>query len=252
MVFLCYAIGWTTFFLCFHYSLVYILKMEFMSKWCQNMGTKKQDELPGYISSLVHHFGISPICLISIIRDYFAYNNSAGIAFDMNHYTAMYAPSGLFPFTVGYFVADCITFALPEAYKKPGFSSKVFLIHHCVALSMIYATYTMGSGSLSQVFPGMMCTELSTIFFNIAWIMRAFGFREYKIVTLFESLFAFFFLLLRNLHLTILIYLLWYDIAGFGVYQCSIVISTALQFFWGYKIIMSLISSSQNKKKKSV
>ena len=221
-----------------------------MCKWCVDMGAKKQEELPGYGSSLIHHFGISPVCLLSIAGDYITYNSTGGIPFEANHYAAMMSPSGLYPFTIGYFVADCITFALPEAYCKPGFASKVFLIHHIVAVSMIYATYTLGVGVLSQVFPGMMCTELSTIFFNIAWIMRAFGLREYKVVTLFESLFAIFFLLLRNGHLTLLVYMLWYDIAGFGVFQGSIVISTALQFFWGYKIVMSLLLSK--KKTKSV
>lgn len=243
-----YAVAWTAFFLTFHFSLIFVLKTDVMKKYSVAMGSKKTEELPGYITSLVHHIGIAPVCLLWIARDYITYNNTDGVAFDVGHYNSLYSPSGLYPLTCGYFLADSITFAFPEAFK-PGFSSKIFLIHHLVAMSMIYATYTLASGRLTQVFAGMMCTELSTIFFNVAWIMRAFGFREYKIVTIFEFLFAFCFLVLRNGHLSFLIYVLWYDIADFGVFQCSILISTALQFFWGYKIVMSLLSSRKKKTK---
>jgi hypothetical protein len=246
--FFTYATCWTIFYIAFHFSIVFMLNTKWMVPWCKDMSSKKKEELPGYIVGLIHHIGISPACLFLICRDFITFANTGGSAFESGHYMSLYSPSGLYPFTVAYFVADLIVFALPEAIK-PGFASKLFLIHHCVALCMIYATFTLAQGSLTQVFPGMMCTELSTIFFNIAWILRAFGFRELKIVTLFESLFAFFFILLRNGHLTLLIYVLWYDIAGFGMFQVAILISTGLQFFWAYKIVLSLVSSKKKMKK---
>ena len=218
------------------------------------MDTKKIAELPGYLTSLVHHIGISPLCLYIITTDYLTYSSSEE-SFPPNHYTttALYSSSGLlclFPFTFGYFIGDSVVFAIPESFV-PGIPSKIFLIHHVVALSMIYATYTLSQGSLTQVFAGMMCTEFSTIFFNIAWILRACGYREWTIVTVLEKLFAFFFLVLRNGHLSLLIYVLWYDIAGFGVYQYAILVSMGLQFFWAYKIIMSIMSPRRVKEKKA-
>jgi hypothetical protein len=156
--FLTHSLYWAVFFICFHYFLVYILHSLTHSQWLKHMDAKKIAELPGYLTSLVHHIGISPLCLYIITTDYLTYSSSEE-SFPPNHYTttALYSSSGLlclFPFTFGYFIGDSVVFAIPESFV-PGIPSKIFLIHHVVALSMIYATYTLSQGSLTQVFAGM-------------------------------------------------------------------------------------------------
>lgn len=115
-----------------------------------------------------------------------------------------------------------------------------------MSLSILYATFNYSQGSLTQVFVAMMCTEFSTIFFNIAWILRAIGFRDSKVVDILEKLFAILFVLLRNIHVTLLIFVLWNDMALYGVFQIGIFVTTFMQFFWSYKILFS----SREKKKK--
>mmetsp|Transcript_7374 Transcript_7374/g.12408 ORF Transcript_7374/g.12408 Transcript_7374/m.12408 type:complete len:277 (-) Transcript_7374:203-1033(-) len=248
-IFLSYTAYWTVFFISSHFFLVFLFNTSIISKRIQYVDKKKVEELPGYITSLIHHMGISPICLSFIIFDYLKFNESGGVLFPAGHYSDLYSPTGLFPFTFGYFIGDSFVFAIPEVFK-PGVSSKIFFVHHIVALSMIYATFTLSRGSLTQVFAGMMCTEFSTIFFNIAWILRAFGFRDWTVVNVFEKSFAFFFLLLRNGHLTLLIYVLWFDIAAFGPFQYAILVSMGLQFFWAFKIVMSIAGPRKPKEKK--
>lgn len=237
--FMKFYLGWTCFFIVFHFFIVFLIKT--CSQLFYSVDEKKRQELPGYVVALVHHMRISPICLYCIVSDYMAYNAVGGRPFAQNHYDDLYSPSGLYPFSFAYFTADMIVFAIPEALKK-GMGSKLFLAHHLVALSMLFVTYTRSQGVLTQVFAAMMCTESSTILFNLAWILRAFGFRGSTIVSVFEVSFAVVFIILRNVHLSLLTYLLWQEIGVFGIFQLSIVGSTFLQFFWASKIVMHFIS----------
>lgn len=226
------------------------MKIDSISKLISHVDAKKRDEFPGYISSLIHHIGISPACLFVIARDYLAFNHSGGLPFDVDHSVSFHAPNGLFAFTFGYFVGDSLLFSIPEMFK-PGFASKVYFIHHFGAMSMVYVTFCRSQGRLVQVFAGMMCTEMSSIFFGVAMIMRALGCRDWKSVSVIEKMFAFSFFLLRNGHLTLLIYLLWHDIAVFGGFQYAIIVSMGLQFFWAYKIVMSLASPQKRRSKEA-
>ena len=247
IVFYKYCCGWTIFFITGHYLIGMSLKMRLVEKYFDVIEEKKIRQLPSYIISLIHHVGIAPLCLSYIITDYYSYYNSGGVLFDENHYYSLYSPNGIFPFTIGYFVGDSITTSFPEAFQR-GLSSKIFLVHHILALGMIFTTFSYSKGSLTQVFPCMMCSEFSTIFFNSAWVMRAIGLRKSRVVKLFEYIFAISFLLLRNIHFTVLIFILWSEMKAFGVlFQINVLMSMAMQYYWGCKIVMSSVTRNREK-----
>eukprot|EP00600_Ochromonadales_sp_CCMP1393_P012021 CAMPEP_0175009210 /NCGR_PEP_ID=MMETSP0005-20121125/7392_1 /TAXON_ID=420556 /ORGANISM="Ochromonas sp., Strain CCMP1393" /LENGTH=251 /DNA_ID=CAMNT_0016264841 /DNA_START=1 /DNA_END=753 /DNA_ORIENTATION=+ len=217
--FLNYVLLWTIVVSVLH--LAFTPAMEFLFPvWHKELTPRKRHELPSYSIGLLHHVVVSPVCLWQLYSDFMIYAGNDGVLlpFAKDHYDALFSNSGVYPFSMGFFIADTLFYSIPEAIK----GAPLYLLHHLVAILLQYACLTMSHGTTMLVFPVMMATEVSSIFFNTAWILRSAGYRSSTFVSTLETLFALSFLLLRNVHASIVIFAIWDHLSQFGWYQIPI------------------------------
>lgn len=208
--------------------------------------TKKQTELSSYAIGLFHHCVVSPYCVYHMVSDLFIFINSGGkTVFESNHYDTVYSSFGIFPFTMGFFIADTAFYSVPELLK----GNAIYMVHHCVAIITFYGILTTAEGTVTQLFPIMLSGEFSSIFFNTAWILRAVGFRDSILVTVLEALFALSFFALRNINVGLIMYAIYGRFTIFGGYQIAINICIALQYYWGVQIVRSLCGGRSKKQR---
>lgn len=239
--FLMYTAGWATFLSLVHISLSPVIKTLF-PKWYNNLAPNKQQEIPSYFVATLHHIVVTPICFFFIVKDILAFN-STGLPFPADHFEIIYTPKGVVTWTLGYFVADLLCFAIPDAIK----GNSIFFFHHIFSVILIVGIVLKSQGTLLQTFPHMLITETSGLCFNLAWLLRTYGYRDTLLIRFLEYSFAVYFFLLRIVNINIVAYALLPDMLEHLGYLCHVVVlMLSLQFYWFYKIILSL----QKKKKK--
>ena len=148
----------------------------------------------------------------------------------------------------GYLVAD-ILFSCPGEVRRGNYEN---LVHHTIGFGLIFFLSVNSHPHTSRYIPHVLLTELSTIFFTIAWLLRSAGWRHSKLVALLERLFAVAFFLTRIVHLPCVFAAILYTVPNHGVTSFAFMAGViALQLFWFYKIAQSVLTrgaSSSEKK----
>ena len=89
-------------------------------------------------------------------------------------------------------------------HKPINMSSSLFLIG--------VAVVTVAPGSYLRLVPHFYICETTNIFFNLAWVLRAGGWKGNSIVLSFEYLFALFFFPIRIFNMSLVIWLLHMEV----------------------------------------
>lgn len=196
-----------------------------------------------YIVSLIHHSVVVPLALYYFHQDYM--RGAEGLR--TVNYAAEY---GWFvPWIFGYFIGDTMMFAVPQALH----GKYEYLFHHILGLGLMVSAIYIESPTILKFCPHMLICELSTYFFSVAYLLRLSGHRGSRMVSVFEISFAIFFFLTRIVNLPLI---MWgvkdVMMSEYMVCWIILVLVLALQFFWLYKIIMSLLKKKSNPETKKV
>ena len=215
-----------------------ILKRIF-PKWYDDLGKKKQMELPSYMASQFHHMALTPLAWYVIYKDYLLPNYDNG----MVDYEFFFAVCG--PACTAYLLADTIVYAARQALK----GLPEYLIHHVFTIWMIYALFH-APGRLYKFFPHLLAADTANIFFNTAWFLRSAGYRGTSIVSFCEMMFALLFLLLRAINLaTVMLLLFYHGETAIGPGRYSLLPIVLLQWYWFSKIFATATGLNVEKKK---
>jgi hypothetical protein len=235
---------WSIFFICFYQGSSFCLKF-FFPKWYASLPDRKKREYPSYMTCTLHHLVVVPRGYLHVYQDFM--RTSADL--QTVHYAQLESP--IFPFIMGYLIADTLCFALPEMVKTGGFE---FLLHHLMSI-WLGAASVNATGHIMRCSPHLEICESANLFFNAAWITRTFG-EEYKEITFVkacELIFAtlFFFTRVLNLPLVCLkMYISPYASTLNGA-QYTLIPIVFLQFYWFYKIVGSIFSRGVGGSKKA-
>lgn len=226
-----------TFLWAIYFSFIYFiansLPRYLYPQWYQTLSKKKKTELPTYPLALSHHLIIVPLSMYFIYLDYLLPSQEEDPNYLPFNYFKAYSP--ILSYSFGYFVADLILYTLPEVLS----GRPAYFIHHLFAIGLLFSV-SQASGPCVRALPHLLLTELSSIFFSIAWILRQVGFRGSLIVTLFEHLFVLFYFLLRIIHLPLMLYGLVDHVHSLGPFQYCLIGVMVLQVYWFYLIIQTL------------
>ena len=231
----------TALFCCIYSGCKYGIKFGF-PKFYASLDERKQSEYYAYLACLFHHFAAVAIALYTIYHDIFNLDPSSSATRFVR--SLSFAP----PFSSGYLVAD-ILFSCPGEVRRGNYEN---LVHHTIGFGLIFFLSVNSHPHTSRYIPHVLLTELSTIFFTIAWLLRSAGWRHSKLVALLERLFAVAFFLTRIVHLPCVFAAILYTVPNHGVTSFAFMAGViALQLFWFYKIAQSVLTrgaSSSEKK----
>jgi hypothetical protein len=223
-----------------------LFKSLFPGIW-NSLAVTKQKELSTYVLSTTHHLVVVPLVFYSVISDFLLYSKT-GQPFEPDHMNGVYSNTGVMAFSVGFFFGDGIAYYIPEALR----GSPVYLFHHILSIAIVSTTRNF-TGVALQALPQLLSIELSTAFFNIAWLCRCLsGGRVPEFVTTFLELsFAITFFLLRIINGTLMIILIREEVwAASQIFFVAYVMLLLLQYYWFYKILLSVFGGARKKKSK--
>jgi hypothetical protein len=173
------------------FSLLYLIvpaaSKAFFPSWYNSLTSKKKNDMPSYVTCLLHHLILVPC---------------AGLLFHQDIYRPRdfdYAPISAWtaPISVGYLIGDTLGCAIPELLLQ----GKVeYLAHHSLTLWLIW-TSIFGPGQLLRYIPHLLLCDSSNICFNIAWLLRTTSWKDSSLVLGLELLFALLFLAFRVINL---------------------------------------------------
>mmetsp|Transcript_58389 Transcript_58389/g.114844 ORF Transcript_58389/g.114844 Transcript_58389/m.114844 type:complete len:285 (+) Transcript_58389:69-923(+) len=221
----------------FYWGIIFCVLMVLIPKtisilfpaWYKSLDVKKIEELPAYVTSLVHHITVVPLAWWWIYNDF--------LVTDPNE---PYVPAAYLrfaaPFCLGFIVADTFFYAIPLIRR----GNVEYIIHHALAFWMTYALLS-SSGHLIRYFPHIIICDTTNGFFNLAWILRLSGFRDTVLVSFLEISFAVLFFFLRIINLSTVFYLMFTSPDGnFGIGRFAFPLISLLQFYWQFKIAQAL------------
>jgi hypothetical protein len=214
----------------------------FLPKWHSSLNKRKQKEFPAYAASLLHHFVVAPIGFYQIYLDF--HRTEAELS------NIHYAPLAMFlgPFSLGYIVADFLTYALPTALSEGRFE---YLLHHIITVWLILSLIS-GNGNLARSFPHLMILELSGLFFNTAWCIRQFpNWREGLLVRFLEIAFSLSFLFIRVIHLPLVFFSILTSpyVKELGIGKYSLIFIVFFQWYWFTTIAKGTVARFKGKGK---
>ena len=220
-------------------ALVPIVLSRLYPTWYKSLTDKKKQELPAYLTSLVHHSTVVPLAWYGIYQDFQVTDPDQ--PFDMTVFINFAAP-----FCVGFIVADTFYYAIPLCFH----GNVEYIIHHVLALWMTYALLS-SSGHLVRYFPHIVICDTTNAVFNLAWILRTTGLRNSVFVSTLEVSFAVLFFFLRIINLSVVFYILFHSADGnFGVGKYAFPLISLLQFYWQLKIAQALLKKFAPSKEK--
>lgn len=224
-----HVVGWTTLFVVLM-GLVPIVLKRFYAKWYNALNEKKKEELPAYLSSMLHHLTVVPMAWYFIYVDYQATDSNNSVA--LNEFLRFAVP-----FCVGFILADTIYFAIPIAIR----GNFEYIIHHVLVVWMIYVLFT-GSGHFFRYFAHIIICDTTNAVFNTAWFLRLTGHKDSSVVAVLEILFAVLFFFLRVINLSVVFGIMFFHPEGvsFGLGKYTFPLISLLQFFWAFKIIQAM------------
>lgn len=179
---------WSVIFSLLHIVIPVISKWLY-PKWYASLEERKRREFPAYLACLFHHFAMVPRGIAHVYQDYIRPESELA--------TIQYASleATIAPFCIGYLVGDTLFYALPQMFRK----DFEMIIHHIMTL-WIVCSAIWAPGHFCRYIPHLMMCDLTNVFFNTAWILRAAGYQN-KFITTLELLFAFSFLFVRAINL---------------------------------------------------
>ena len=235
---------WAVVYIVLHFIFNPVFKSLFPDTWA-SLKPSKQKELSTYVLSTTHHFVVVPVVFYSILSDLVAFARTHE-PFEPGHLNAMYSNTGVLAFSVGFFFGDGIAFYIPETLA----GRPMYLFHHVLSIIVLSTTRSF-SGVALQSLPQLLSIEFSTACFNVAWLCRCLsgGSAPTAMVSCLEMAFAISFFILRIINGTLMIVLIWAEIwQASKLFFVAYVMALLLQYFWFYKIIMSIFGGARKKK----
>lgn len=209
-------------------------------KYYEGLGDKKRVDLLSYTLSFIHHAIVIPWGVYYMYLD-------ATLSFEERkafNFAKAYVP--IVPFILGYFVADTVMFALPSALK----GNVEFLAHHILSFFLIFSA-SEASGPTVRFVPHIFICEISSMIFAISFFVRTVSDPKKPpfIVPLLEYAFAITFVLTRCVNLPFVLYVLRGERHTYPVMCYTLYAIQVLQFFWLYKIVVSLSRKKKDRAK---
>jgi len=227
--FFLHTAGVSLFFMMVMY-LIPVVMAKFYPNWYNTLNDRKKEELPAYLSSMIHHISVVPLAWHVISNDF------TNPEFCTTPQMVIFMRFAC-PLCVGFVVADTFFYAIPLALR----GNFEYIIHHALAIWMTVALLG-GSGHLIRYFPHIIICDTTNTVFNFAWFLRLTGFKDTSLVTSMEMSFAVLFLLLRGINLSVVFGIMFFseDNAGFGVGRWAFPLISLLQFWWLFKIAQAM------------
>ena len=199
--------------------------------------------MPPNFAALAHHYVVVSFGVYHIVR----YNLLGGEPISVETLET------LVPFTLGYFAADILFYAIPEAVTE----NKVeYLIHHVFGIVINLTSLSIQDASLSLRAFCSTCllAELSSIFFITGYILRSTSYKDSKIIDLLNYIFCLLFFVLRIVGLTYHAYLVWGEFDSLGQFYKwgGMFPVLVMQFWWQYKIILQVIGNKNKNNNKDL
>lgn len=222
------------------YITIPIIARRYFGEWYNSLDKRKRRELPTYIVCIIHHTLTTPRAAWHILQDFMLTPSQAAV------FNYALKEANVAPFSIGFFTADTIWMALPDLI----FHGRVeLLIHHVLIIGLVSAGLLV-PGELCRFIPHLGVTETSNLFFNIAWLLRACGYRDTAMVTACELAFAISFFFTRVINLTAVFYVINLNpnakLLGWARY---LMLPLALmQFYWFFLIARGMASRLIPKK----
>lgn len=207
---------------------------------------QKKKDLSTYVISTIHHLVVVPYVTQFILKDIFNYFADPSPV-PASHFNEFYSNYGVISFSVGFFFGDGIAFYVPEALQ----GRPVYLIHHIFSVCMLCATKHFYGVTL-QGTPLMFLVEMSTAFFNLAWICRCLSNGKIPafIISALEYAFAITFFFFRIIMGTFFFVLLFDHLLEQSLFfTVSYSAMLLLQYYWFYSILMSIFGGKRKKTK---
>ena len=219
-------------FFCLQLCIVRFLKVVY-PHWWEKLPVTKQSAIPPCIVGLMHHFVVIPVAAWAMYEYY-----TSGQLLTASH---VY---GLSLFSFGYLSVDTLFYAIPESMR----GNHEYSIHHVLAVWVTVALADAKSPDMLLLVPDILMCELSTIFFAIGWIMRSTSYKTSTVIKPLEILFAISFFFSRCINLSWSVFRCWHVSEEIGPARFTLIPIVLMQWFWMYKIVMSVMSPKKEKK----
>jgi hypothetical protein len=215
------------------FLLVPYISRSLFPAWYANLDKRKRKEYPSYAVCLYHHACLVPRAWLHIYHDLLI---STAQSHAIN-YAAKEAV--LAPFCIAYLVSDTLFFALAEALH----GKFEFVIHHVMTIYLV-ASSVSAPGEITRYIPHLLICDTSNLFFNTAWLLRLYGYRDTAIVRALEYLFVIAYFIARVINLPLMFYALSLQphFASLGYARFTLLPIVIFQFYWFHKIILIMIS----------
>ena len=207
----------------------------YAKKFFLGLNPRRQSDLVSYMVSFTHHVFIVPIGFYLCALDF----NRNPRDWRLVDYAEELGWS--FPFILGYFVGDTIMFAVQKLRE----GSYDYLFHHILGLGLMYSC-ALAEGRVIRYIPHMFMMEASSIFFCVAYFLRLKGWKGSIISRAFEMMFVVSFFILRNIHMPLIVWFALDEREKYPAILIQLSVIVLLQFFWFYKIILTLLKSDDN------
>jgi hypothetical protein len=193
-------------------------------------GAERLRFLQAYVASILHHLVIISFSLVYIYRDWNL------TAYERANVDYTKAHSKIIVICLGYFVQDFFAYAIPN-------HDFIYMIHHAAVIGLIafsFRDYKDTPGFLFKYAPYTALTEVSSVFFCVAWILRTFDIKQgQKFCELaFGVCFLFFRILCLPLTFTTF---LWSNDKPKLFVNLALYTILGLQFYWMVGIIQSAL-----------
>jgi hypothetical protein len=211
-------------------AVVPIVLKNMFPDWFKTLNDRKKEELPAYLTSMVHHLTVVPLAWFCIYNDFQV--TDPNNPFELAVFLKFAAP-----FCVGFVLADTFFYAVPLCFR----GNFEYVIHHALAFWMTYALLS-SSGHLIRYFPHIIICDTTNGVFNLAWMLRLTGMKDSPLVAFLEIAFAVLFFFLRIINLSVVFYIMFTSPDGnFGVGKYVFPLISLLQFYWLFKIAQALL-----------
>ena len=167
-------------------------------KFYAGLDDTKLSELPAFTSGFMHHIVIVPIGLLEIYRDYMRH---LAKDFNIDYVRALTPAVSAVPFTFGYILGDTLFLAIGELLK----GKWAYAIHHG-ATFVLYYVLLKAQGPIIRYMPHLFVCEASNLVFEVAWFLRAAGYRDSLAIQIVEILFVVVFFVTRIVNLPICVW----------------------------------------------
>jgi hypothetical protein len=235
---------WAIFFIVLHLSFERLARL-LLGKTYDELKPAKKKDLATYVISTCHHLVVVPYVSYFVTKDILTHFSNPQ-PFEPSHMDPIYSNFGVISFSVGFFFGDGIAFYIPEAFNTGSF---VYLLHHLFSIIMLTTTKSFHGDTL-QAIPQMFLVEMSTAFFNIAWICRCLsnGRIPQQVISALEGAFAITFFIFRIINGTFFLSLVGVDLwEQSKLFFVAFIAMLILQYYWFYKILLSVFGGSRKK-----